>query len=305
MSRIAMMTGRVRLADVAAAAGVSAMTVSRALREPDRLHPDTLKRIRAKIRELGYLPNQSARSLASRRSSIVGAIVPTLANSVYAGTLQGMSNALNRFGFELMLAHTGYDIKHEHALVRAFIGRGVDALVLTGVEHERATRELVRAHRLPVAEIWDLGSRPLGLAIGFSNHGAGEAVGQFLHALGRRRWGFIGSPPVKELRSQKRMDGLRGAAEAAGLPPPECAFVHNGMSFDEALGAAASLLGEKRLARGLLRQRRDRLRGAQACPRTRHPRARRPRGGGIRRLRRRGHGVPGAHHRAGARVPDG
>ncbi|MGE0799504.1 MAG: LacI family DNA-binding transcriptional regulator [Lautropia sp.] len=242
MSRNAAPAGRIRLADVAAAAGVSSMTVSRAMREPERLHPDTLKRIRAKVEELGYLPNQSARSLASRRSRIVAAIVPTLSNSVYAGTLQGMSDALARFGFELMLADSGYDVKHEHVLVGAFIGRGVDALVLTGVEHDRATRELVHAHRLPVAEIWDLGRRPLGLSIGFSNHAAGEAVGRLLAELGRRRWGFIGSLPIREHRSQKRKDGLFAAADAAGIAPPACGYVDNGMSFDEAGLVARQLL---------------------------------------------------------------
>ncbi|MBA3477571.1 MAG: LacI family DNA-binding transcriptional regulator [Lautropia sp.] len=242
MSSYGAPSGRPRLADVAAAAGVSAMTVSRALREPHRLHPQTLKQILAKVDELGYLPNGSARSLASRRSRIVAAVVPTLSYSVYAGTLQGLSDGLRGAGFELMLGDSGYSVRNERSLVEAFIARGVDALVLTGVEHDRATRDLVVAHALPIAEIWDLGREPLGLSIGFSNRAAGRAVGKMLAALGRRHWGFIGTQPAREHRSHKRMEGFRKAAQEAGLRRPIDAFVENAMMIGEARAAAERLL---------------------------------------------------------------
>jgi LacI family transcriptional regulator, gluconate utilization system Gnt-I transcriptional repressor len=233
--------GRPRLSDVAIAAGVSAMTVSRALREPHRLHPGTLERIQAKVAELGYLPNGSARSLASRRSRIVAAIVPTLSFSVYAGTLQGLSDGLRAAGFELMLADSGYDLRNERSLVEAFIVRGVDALVLTGVEHEPATRSLVASHRLPIAEIWDLARAPIDLCVGFSNRGAGRAVGEMLGASGRRHWAFIGS--AREHRSRKRMEGFRRAAMDAGVARPVDALVGNAMMIDQARNAARRLLG--------------------------------------------------------------
>ena len=231
---------RTRLSDVAAAAGVSAMTVSRALREPHRLHPLTLERIRAKISELGYLPNGSARSLVSRRSRIVAAVVPTLSFSVYAGTLQGLSDGLRSAGFELMLGDSGYDMHIERSLVEAFIARGVDALVLTGVEHDRRTLELVAAHGLPLAEIWDLNRDPLDLCVGFSNRGAGRAVGALLASLGRRHWAFIGSGG--EHRSRKRMEGFRRAAQDAGLARPVDALVDDAMVIEQAREAARRLL---------------------------------------------------------------
>lgn len=218
------------------------MTVSRALREPHRLHPTTLKRILARISQLGYLPNESARSLASRRSRIVAAIVPTLSYSVYAGTLQGLSDGLRQAGFELMLGDSAYSARNERSLVQAFIARGVDAMVLTGVEHERKTRELLTAHALPVAEIWDLGRRPLGLSIGFSNKAAGLAAGALLASLGRRHWAFMGSLPGREHRSRKRMEGFRKAAQDAGLRRPLDALVANAMLIEQARTAAADLL---------------------------------------------------------------
>ena len=231
---------RTRLADVAAAAGVSAMTVSRALREPHRLNPETLEKIRAKIDELGYLPNGSARSLASRRSRIVAAVVPTLSYSVYAGTLQGLSDGLRAAGFELMLGDSGYDAHNERSLVEAFIARGVDALVLTGVEHDAGIRELVSAHGVPVAEIWDIARDPLDICVGFSNRGAGRAVAVLLASLGRSRLAFIGRGD--EHRSRKRMEGFRRGAQEAGLARPLDALVEDGMVIEQARAAASRLL---------------------------------------------------------------
>ena len=224
------------------------MTVSRALHEPQLLRPQTLRSILGKISELGYLPNESARSLASRRSRIVAAIVPTLSYSVYAGTLQGLADALRDSDFELMLGDCAYSPSNERSLVGAFIARGADALVLTGVEHDRQTRDLIRAHRLPVAEIWDIGRDPLGLSVGFSNRQAGEAAGVLLASLGRRHWGFIGSLPAREHRSRKRMEGFHKAARDAGVSRPVAALVENAMRFDEALVAARVLLdGDRRI----------------------------------------------------------
>lgn len=242
MSRSIAAGTRVRLADVAAAAGVSAMTVSRALHEPSRLHPQTLRAILAKVDELGYVPNQNARSLVSSQSRIVGAIVPTLSYSLYAGTLQGLSDALRSSGYELMLGDSGYSAEREQALVNAFIGRGVDAMVLTGVEHSAAVREQVRRHRLPVAEVWDTTRAPLGLAIGFCNRRAGAAVGSLLASLGRRRFAFIGSLPTLELRSRKRLEGFRRALREAGLPPPVEVLVSDPMRMERAREAAIELL---------------------------------------------------------------
>jgi LacI family gluconate utilization system Gnt-I transcriptional repressor len=218
------------------------MSVSRALHQPSRLHPDTLGVVLAKVRELGYLPNESARSLASSRSRIVGAIVPTLSYSVYAGTLQGLSDGVRSSGYELMLGDSGYSAARERSLVEAFIGRGVDAIVLTGVEHAPETRELLRRHPLPVAETWDLGRAPLGLSVGFCNRSAGAAAGGLLASLGRRRWAFLGGYPTRERRSHKRLAGFRRGAREAGLAPPVEGFVRDVMQIDEAREAAAALL---------------------------------------------------------------
>jgi LacI family gluconate utilization system Gnt-I transcriptional repressor len=235
-------TEPVRLVEVARLAGVSSMTVSRALRRPEQVAPDTLGAIRRAVAALGYLPHGSASALASSRTRVVAAIVPTLMNSVYASTVHGLSSVLRPAGYELMIGDSGYDRRVETALVRSFLGRRVDALVLTGVEHCDETRALLARHKLPVVEIWDLTTRPIDMVVGFSNVAAGRAVGRFLTSRSRFRWGFIGTPGEYEDRSGKRFSGLCAAAREAGLPTPVTGYVEDGMSATAGRDAAERLL---------------------------------------------------------------
>lgn len=232
----------VRLVEVARAAGVSSMTVSRALRSPDKVAPATLRAVQRAVARLGYLPHGSASALASSRSRIVAAIVPTLMNSVYASTVHGLSSVLRPAGYELMLGDSGYDTGVEAALVKSFLGRRVDAIVLTGVEHAPDTRALLARHGVPVVEIWDLTRRPIDMVVGFSNVAAGREAGRHLAARGRRHWGFVGTPPGRQDRSGKRLKGLREAARAAAAAEPVTAFVADGMSAAEGRAAVGALL---------------------------------------------------------------
>ena len=219
MSRNIAPSGRVRLEDVAAAAGVSAMTVSRALHEPQRLHPQTLRAILAKVRELGYLPNKSARSLASKRSRIVAAVVPTLSYSVYAGTLQGLSDGLRECRLRVDAGR-----QRLQRAQRAIPGGGLHrprrrmrwcspASSTTG---KPATS--CGSTGLPVAEIWDIGRDPLELRSASPTGKPAWRLERCWHRSGGRHWGFIGSLPAREHRSRKRMEGFERAAREAGCP---------------------------------------------------------------------------------------
>ena len=108
------------------------MTVSRALRRPEQVAPHTLRTVQSAVAQLGYLPDSAASAMATRRSHIIAAIVPTLMNSVYASTVHGLASVLRGAGYELMIGDSGYDLQTEASLVRSFLGRRVDALVLTG-----------------------------------------------------------------------------------------------------------------------------------------------------------------------------
>jgi len=200
--------------DVAREAGVSAITVSRALNAPDKLSPTTLRAVRLAIERLRYVPNLTAGSLASNRSRTVAVIVPTVNSSIFSDTIDGLAHALGSHRYQLLLGQTNYSVEAEGALVQAFLGRRVDGMVLTGVHHARGVRSSILRAGIPVVETWDLHERPIHMLVGFSNHAAGSAAARYLLGKGHARLGYIGGT---DDRSVARLQGFREAARAAGV----------------------------------------------------------------------------------------
>ena len=180
-------SGGITLSDVAKVAGVSAITASRALNTPDRVSADALVRIRAAIERTGYVPNMLAGGLASNRSRLVAALVPTIAGPVFLETIQALTEALAESGYQLMLGQSGYSGSREDALLDAIIGRRPDGIVLTGVMHSTEGRRRLLASGIPIVETWDLTPTPIDMLVGFSHEKVGAAVADYLHARGKRR----------------------------------------------------------------------------------------------------------------------
>ncbi len=221
--------------DVARSAGVSLVTVSRVVNQPEKVAPMTLKAVRRVIDELGFVPNLTAGSLASRRSRIIAVVVPTIANSIFADTVEGLSNLLEPAGYQLLLGQSHYDLDEEARLVETFLGRRVDGLVLTGVDHADSVRVRLRTACVPVIETWDLSSEPIDQLVGFSNREAGAAAADYLIQKGYRRFGYLGGA---EARSARRLEGFQSAVQRAGLPdvvviqvPPSSAIRDAGVAL--------------------------------------------------------------------------
>jgi LacI family gluconate utilization system Gnt-I transcriptional repressor len=229
----------VRMEDVARVAGVSMITVSRALNAPGKLAPATLARVRAAIERLRYVPNLMAGSLASNRSRIVAAIVPTIANSIFSDTIDGLARVLAEHRYQLLLGQTHYRVDEEAALVDAFLGRRVDGLVLTGVAHARGVRARVRRAGVPVVETWDLTARPIDMLVGFSNRAAGAAAARYLVDKGYRTLAFIGGV---DDRSAARLAGYRDSARVSGIRNVPAALLPVPSSPADGSAALASLL---------------------------------------------------------------
>ena len=215
-------------------AGVSAITVSRVLRTPALVAEETRRRVEDAVDRLGYVPNLAAGTLASLKSRLVAAIVPTLRSSVYADTIQGLSDELSTAGYHLMVGYSGYSADLELSVLRAFMGRQPDAIVLTGVEHSPALRRLLRRRKVPTVEIWDLVDDPIDVAVGFDNVAAGACVADHLAKAGVRRPAVLGSDPAREARAAKRFAGFRSRCLALGLRAPVAEPLLDGMSPEEA-----------------------------------------------------------------------
>ena len=224
-------TGRATMADVAALSGVSAITVSRALRHPDKVSPETRAKVQAAIETLGYGPDLVAGSLASNQSHIVAAVVPTIGGTIFVDTVKGMSDMLREQGYQLLLGDSGYSLAEEAALVDAFLGRRPDGLILTGVHHEASVRTRLAAARVPVVEVWDVSDQPIDMVVGFSNFRAGYEMTAHLARRGYRRIGFAAGLTFGDQRSTERRAGYRAALEEFGLRPERALEVPEAAEF--------------------------------------------------------------------------
>ncbi|MCC7484008.1 MAG: LacI family DNA-binding transcriptional regulator [Burkholderiales bacterium] len=205
--------------DVAAAAGVSLMTVSRALREPERLSGETRKAVLDAVRRIGYVPNRIAANLASARSSVVGQIVPSIQNSLYVDTVKGTADVLRAAGMQLMLADSGYSLEEEEALIAAFVAQRVSGLILHNTEHTPRAVEMIRRSGVPVIETGDLARRPVDMSISYSNFNAARAMTLHLAARGYRSIGCVSLVTRVNRRARERQRGYLAALRILKRPP--------------------------------------------------------------------------------------
>ena len=177
----------VTLREVAEQAGVSMITVSRAINTPSQVSEPTRIRVQAAISSLGYVPNLIAGGLRSARSHLVTALVPTTTGQLFGEMVQSLTDALELRGYQVMLGQVGYAHSREDELLRAIVGRRPDGIVLTGIMHSPEGRRLLQASGIPVVETWDFTPNPIDMLVGLSHEQLGAAVCKHLHAKGRRR----------------------------------------------------------------------------------------------------------------------
>lgn len=205
---------RVTLADVAARAKTSTITVSRALRRPEMVSQALRDRILEAVEALGYVPDPAARALANRRSSVIGIVIPSITNNVFVDVLSGIHDALDPLPFDLQIGNARYDADREEDLVRVFLSQRPAGLIVSGIDQTAATRSMLERSGVPVVQIMDLGPDPIDMMVGFSHRDAAEAGARHLLEAGYRFPAFIGAR--MDPRSHRRLDGFRSALRKAG-----------------------------------------------------------------------------------------
>ena len=233
-------SGAITLRDVAKLAGVAPITASRAMNTPEQVSPDVLQKVQAAVLRTGYVPNRIAGGLASSRSRLVAAVVPSIVVSVFAETIETLNNSLFEAGYQLMLGQTGYSPAREEALLEAIIGRRPDGIFLTGIMQSSKGRTRLLASGIPVVETWDLTPTPIDMLIGFSHSDIGREVANFLMAKGRRQLALV---TAGDERATRRAAAFQNTVEQRGV----------GAVFVDNVGASRSLKsGREALARILL-----------------------------------------------------
>lgn len=204
-------TQRVTMSDVAKLADVSASTVSLYLRKPDEVSGQLGQRIQGAINTLGYVPNLMAGALAAARTRVIGVVVPSMLNAMFASTVNTMQKALGAQGYQLLLGHSDYAEAEEEAVVRTFLSWSPSAMVLTGLSHSRETRRMLSNSDVPVIEMWELGSNPLDTLVGFSHLDVGRAQARHLVGAGCQKIAFIGTRLNVDERAKQRCAGSEAA----------------------------------------------------------------------------------------------
>ncbi|MEM7090273.1 MAG: LacI family DNA-binding transcriptional regulator [Pseudomonadota bacterium] len=218
MVRKASENKRVTLIDVGREANVSAITVSRCIREPEKVSPKARERIEAAIARLGYVPDQAASILASGRTNVVGLIVPSLTNAVFADVIRGIYDALEDSNLSLQIGNSRYSPTKEEVLIRTFLRQKLSGLIVSGVDQTQSARSVLAEASCPIVQIMDIGPDPVGYQIGFSHFDATVAAVEHLIDCGYRKPGLIAAR--MDPRSQARVAGFRHATERHGLHDP-------------------------------------------------------------------------------------
>lgn len=203
--------------DVADAAGVSVMTVSRAFREDASISAKTRSKIREAADRLGYVFDNTAASFRTKRTGFVAVIIPSINNANFAETVRGLSDVLSQNGYQVLLGYTNYKAEREEELVEQFLSRRPDAIVLTGGAHTERAQNLLRNAAIPIVETWDMPTFPMGHVVGFSNENAMKALVGHLVTKGAKRIAFIGGDSVEDPRGRSRRLGFLAAMEHFGL----------------------------------------------------------------------------------------
>jgi LacI family gluconate utilization system Gnt-I transcriptional repressor len=206
----------VRIHDVARLANVALITVSRALNDPDRVSEKTLKRVMDAVAKTRYVPNLAARGLKSSKTRLIAALMPTLSGP-FGQMVEALSNACASKGYQVVLGQIGYSAPKEEALLRAIVGRRPDGIIIAGVNHSPATRNLLSASGIPIVEVWDITPTPIDMLVSFSQEKLSDEVCRFLVKRGHRHLAIIGGD---DERSARRTEVFLKTAQSLGLDLP-------------------------------------------------------------------------------------
>jgi len=208
---------RTTLNDVAVHAGVSAVTVSRAIRQPEMVSVELRERIDVSVRELGYVPNQLASALASSRTGTIGVVVPSLTNIVFADYLKALHDMFLPAGLQVLVLNSRYAATDEERAIATLLGQHPEAMIVAGIDQSNRARRLLEQCGVPVIQTMEITDDPIDINIGLSQIEAGYAATRYLLDRGFRKVGHIAAR--LEPRAWRRMEGYQRAMEEAGLDP--------------------------------------------------------------------------------------
>lgn len=233
-----MTTKRTTIKDVAALAGVSCATVSRALDDRPEISAETKERVRAACARLGYIPNAAARGLAGQATHTIGLIVPDVSNPYFAGMTTAIEQAAAQGGYRVLLSNSMRDEDRELQAIEAFLSRQIDGILLSALSPRSQARYREIVGTLPFVCLGVNHGTDCSYVMPDNAGGAYEAT-RYLLRLGHRDLVFLGGRSDSRTREQ-RIAGFRRALEEDGLtgrvlPGPEDPTALRQWGYDQAM----------------------------------------------------------------------
>ena len=213
---------RTTLSDVARIAGVSPITVSRALREPHKVSDKLRENILAVVEETGYVPNFAARALASRHSGVVAVLGPILEMSGFFHAAKGIEERFQTSDVSTQFANTGLNAAEEAKQLSLFVAQNPAGIILESVAEFPVNKQLIAEVDCPVVQMMDTSLTPLDMGVGIRHRAAAAAAVEHLVSKGYEHIALIGGG--KDIRSRRRFEGYRDVLNARGVYDPSLIF---------------------------------------------------------------------------------
>ena len=206
----------VRVEDVAREAGVSPITVSRALRTPEKVKSATLARVLEAVEKTGYQVNSIASSLRSGQSSFVSVFVASLENPHFAASMQGAIDAFEGSRFQLLFAQSGYAENLSAARVKSMLPFKPAGIIFTGIVREEETRAFLKSLGVPVIEMWGDVPNPIDMLVSSAGREGGRLMGEHFGHQGFKRVAYVGHTIE---RASPRIEGFIAGLKPFGVAP--------------------------------------------------------------------------------------
>lgn len=237
----------VRLKDIAYRAGCSVMTVSKALRDAKDISVATKARIQQMAQEMGYVPDAAAAGLRTRNTRLLGLIIPTLTNPIFARLVMAIEEWAYQHGYALLLLHSHNDAAREEQCIRRLLSRRVDGLFISPASRMESSAKIYEELLGSGAPVVILGSRAKFCA-GFDcvesdDTAASANVTRHLLELGHRHIAFFAGPQTAPW-AQDRFNGYKKALREARVELDDRLIFQAGTTIEEGEKAAVQFLGE-------------------------------------------------------------
>lgn len=238
----------VRLKDIAAHAGVSVMTVSKALRDAKDVSPQTKARLQLLARQMGYVPDAMAQSLRSRSTKLFGLVISATTNPIFARLVMGLEERAHEIGYDLILTHSLNQPEREEACIRRLLARRVEGLFISPVYRMDPTAPIyveLEARKFPTVLLGHAAPFCRNfVSIETDDVVASQQITRHLLELGHRRIAFLGGPAVAPW-ARERFEGYRLALREAGLEVDDRLVFNAGATIEDGAAAAAQFAAEK------------------------------------------------------------